>query len=194
MAPYYVASCAIMKIINSSSNQVNQLLLLSLLKLLLKNYPLLLYFLMNYLLPQNELRVILLSTKSTETRAERKNMMYQFYRNQLNIMLAVLPKSTYFLCLRIGSLKYQKRVKIMLREIEQAVGYTTSEGKQQTKVEDEQGTVISRISGGISRRTRNLYKSSKAEKRINWSNVVTGRCCIRGYLCVEGWRLYERPP
>ena len=113
-APFTAAVCALFKIITSKllpsifSNQLQfhfliQTLLLSILR-----------FLMNYLLI-HELRATKKINRSTETREERKISMLQFYPKHVNILLAVLPKLTYYSYPnypKLASRKCQTRVEI----------------------------------------------------------------------------------
>ena len=59
-----------------------------------------------------ELRVTKKTNRTTETREERKIIMLQFYPKQVNILLAVLPKLTYYSYHRLASRKYQNRNEI----------------------------------------------------------------------------------
>ena len=106
--------------------------------------------------------------------------MYQFYRLQLNILLAYLPKLTNLICLRLGISECQEIVERTELDIERDIM--------------EQGTIASKVSDVTNRRIRYLYKLSNGKTRTRRSSMAKGRCCPRGSLSVKGWRHLVRPP
>ena len=151
------------------------------------------FFQMNYLY---ELRNIYMVCRTTETRVKSEISMYPYYKKQVNILLAVLPKTTCPPYNRLQRQTRQCRIEIGMNNIK-LVSYSVFIGKNHMKLEEGKGKMKGKNSSSI-KSYKKVYMNNKLKiyKGITKSrhNVYKNWCYTGSTLSGKGRKLKGRPP